>query len=281
MTDCIICGNKHFTPLYEGLLLQCQGCDFITANLNYHFFNSKEIYSEDYFNGSEYLNYFEDKLGIQYNFKNRIDEIKKWSKNPAIGKCLEIGCAYGFFGEVLIQNFPQINYQGIDIASEAVRTGQEKLKINLQEIDYLDFIVQGKLSDIFMWDVIEHLPKPEKFIEKASQELEKGGRIFITTGDISTFLPSFQKRKWRMIHPPSHLHYFSKKTISLLLEKNGFTVKKVSYPSIWRSVKQIHYSLFLLNKKSGFHSALNKLIPSKLYIPINTFDIMFVSAIKN
>ncbi len=84
-----------------------------------------------------------------------------------------------------------------------------------------------------------------------------------------------------MIHPPSHLHYFSKKTITLLLEKYNFKVTNVKYEAIYRSLKQIFYSLFILNKRNS--SICNKIfdkIPNNLFIPLNTFDIMHIKAIK-
>ena len=84
-----------------------------------------------------------------------------------------------------------------------------------------------------------------------------------------------------MIHPPSHLHYFSKKTITQLLEKNHFEVKAVLYKPVYRSVKQIFYSLFLLNKPgTKLREAIFKRIPEKWFIPLNTYDIMHVIARK-
>jgi hypothetical protein len=132
-----------------------------------------------------------------------------------------------------------------------------------------------------MWDVIEHLVNPEEFIQKASHETKKDGRIYITTGDISAWLPQRQKEKWRMIHPPTHVHYFTKKSISQLLDKHGFEIERISYPPVSRSIRVIFYSLFILNKK---HNALFKwiynLIPEKASIKLNTYDIMFVVAKK-
>jgi len=137
-----------------------------------------------------------------------------------------------------------------------------------------------------MWEVIEHLPEPSKVIKKASEELQSGGFIYITTGNIDALVPRWQKQKWRLIHPPSHLHYFSKKTLTRLLAESGFEIVKVSHPAIYRSVRQIYYSLFLLNNLSqkGFSYKLKirlyKCIPAGFSIPINTFDIMFVTAKK-
>ncbi len=66
-----------------------------------------------------------------------------------------------------------------------------------------------------------------KYISKISNEIGSNGRLYITTGDIESWLSKIQKKKWRLIHPPSHLHYFSKKTITQLLEASDFIVEKI------------------------------------------------------
>ncbi|MFM8243888.1 MAG: hypothetical protein ACKN86_13880, partial [Crocinitomicaceae bacterium] len=100
-------------------------------------------------------------------------------------------------------------------------------------------------------------------------------------GDISAWLPRKQKAKWRMIHPPTHVHYFTKKSITKLLNKYGYEIERISYPPVSRSIRVIFYSLFILNKKplKVFQWTYN-LIPEKASIKINTFDIMFVVAKK-
>lgn len=241
----------------------------------------KEIYSENYFKGDEYRDYIADKLVLQKNFSKRLNQIQTNNLPENKINALEIGCAYGFFGEVFTQNYKKAKYTGIDIAPEAIAYGKEILGMNLINQDYLTFPVDKKYTHVFMWDVIEHLPRSDLFIEKISEEIVKGGELHITTGDIEAMLPKFQKQNWRMIHPPSHLQYFSKKTLNSLLTKNGFEIRNVGYHPVYRSAKQIFYSLFLLNKSSrnGIEKIYNK-IPEKWFIPLNTYDIMHTIAVK-
>jgi hypothetical protein len=133
-----------------------------------------------------------------------------------------------------------------------------------------------------MWDVIEHLHNPHLYIQKVSETLAAGGHVYITTGDIAALLPRLQKRKWRMIHPPSHLHYFSKKTLSMLLARYGLNVTHVRYPGTARSLKQIYYSLYLLRKRETvFKKLVYAKIPERAFITLNTYDIMLVVAQKS
>lgn len=279
---CLVCGTKSFEKIYNDTLLKCNGCGFVTANLNMSEESLKAIYTENYFKGEEYADYLRDKDVLQKNFSKRIDFALSKFGSSRINNVLEIGAAYGFFAESLTKRLNGINFIGLDIAEEAIKYGKTELKQNLKAEDYLKYPApEKKYSDVFMWDVIEHLPTPELVIAKAAAETESGGRIYITTGDIDTFIPKMQKEKWRMIHPPSHLHYFSKKTISKLLEKNGYEVLHVKYPAVYRSMKLVFYALFLLNKKpSKFFTKIYNLIPEKWYFPFNSFDIMFVVAQK-
>jgi 2-polyprenyl-3-methyl-5-hydroxy-6-metoxy-1,4-benzoquinol methylase len=282
MKECLICGNHQFTPVYSQTLLKCIQCGFVTANLEINEDILNKIYTSNYFLGEEYLNYIQDKEIIQLNFEKRIQAIKKVIKNRLpVTNCLEIGCAYGYFGELLRKHWP-VPYKGIDVAVEAVQYGKESLKLDLVSGDYLSMQAQEKpYSDVFMWDVIEHLQLPHKFIRKISNEVLPGGRIYVTTGDFSSLLSHLQGKRWRLIHPPSHLHYFSKSNLTELLQANGFRIIKTEYLPVYRSIRQIFYSLFMLNKSKNIEDRLIRLIPEKWNIPVNTFDIVFIMAEKD
>jgi 2-polyprenyl-3-methyl-5-hydroxy-6-metoxy-1,4-benzoquinol methylase len=282
--NCQVCNHSEWVEIYNASLLKCSVCGFVTANLEISTDELKALYSEKYFKGEEYFDYKADKNFLQKNFKKRLKKIRKY--HPEVSNVLEIGCAYGFFAESLTKQYPSINYLGIDVSDDAINYASNVLKQNARCADYLTLKADQLYSDIFMWDVIEHLPEPASVIKKASSELKIGGHIYITTGDIDALLPRWQKHKWRLIHPPSHLHYFSKKTLSRLLTDSGFEIVQASYPTISRSANQIYYSLFLLKykDKNGFGYKLKNLfykcIPDWLSVPINTFDIMFVMARK-
>lgn len=281
MQKCIICDSNNNTLIYSSTLIKCNSCGFVTANLEISDEQLKSIYSENYFNGDEYLNYLSDKQTLQKNFSKRLEQIQTNNNSTIKINALEIGCAYGFFGELFKKKFKNANYTGIDVVSEAINYGKETFGLNLLFQDYLTFTTVEKYSHVFMWDVIEHLQHPDCFIEKISNESIKGCEIHITTGDIGALLPKIQKQKWRMIHPPTHLHYFTKNTLTLSLQKHGFEVQSITYKPIFRSVKQIFYSLFLLNKpKANFSNKVFQLIPEKWFIPLNTYDIMYIIAVK-
>jgi SAM-dependent methyltransferase len=279
---CLVCETVFTDYLYNKTLARCSSCGFITANMEVDQETLRKIYSVNYFNGEEYSDYKLDKQVLVENFRRRIRSIVKLVDPSGIKNMIEIGCAYGFFGEEMVRRFPGATYTGFDIAEDACMYAREELHLDARCEDFLDTEPGKTFTDAFMWDSIEHLSRPDLYIEKIGSLLEENGRIYITTGDIGALVPRVMKANWRLIHPPSHLHYFSKASLSQLLNKNGFSVQTISYPGNSRSMKQIFYSLFLLQKKGNSLSRLlYSLIPERWQITINTRDIMFVIAVKD
>jgi SAM-dependent methyltransferase len=281
MIHCIVCGNRQYKLIYSDTLKQCSSCGFATANIEYGKESLEKIYNKSYFFGEEYFNYLRDKNILQINFRKRLQYIDKHILNNFPETyCLEIGCAYGFFGEVLLKKW-RTTYLGIDIVCEAVDFAKSHLDLNAVRTDYLNFQPpQVPYTDIFMWDVIEHLQFPERFVEKASNEIVSGGRLYLTTGDFSSLLSKWQGKRWRLIHPPGHLHYFSKQTIKTFLDKWNFELVEMKYFPVYRSIQQTLYSLLVLNKSFKLFKKVVQLIPKSWYFSINTYDIMFVMAVK-
>lgn len=270
--NCIVCKNSRKEKMFKGLV-RCEGCGLVYYDNKLEKTDLKNLYQEKYFSGEEYYDYKKDKATIQRNFQHRLRDMNRYVKK---GDLFEIGCAHGFFLEVAKEFF---SVSGIDIAEEPTNFARKNLRLDAATGNYPDLKV-GKKRDVFcMWDTIEHLEKPDAFIEKISLELNSGGYLFLTTGDIASLVAKTRGPKWRMIHPPTHLYYFCPDTISKLLKNYGFEVIKITHPGIFRSLRQILYSLLFLDKK-GFKK-LKKMF-SKINIPIyiNTFDIMMVTARK-
>jgi SAM-dependent methyltransferase len=213
------------------------------------------------------------------NFGKRAQQIAK--NAPAPKDILEIGCAYGFFQQTISQTFKGVNYQGYDISQDAIAYANQHFGPHFSAENYLDAANSKTYDAVFMWDVIEHLSDPGAFLAKAHKECKPGAMLYLTTGDFGALLPRIKGKKWRMIHPPTHLHYFTKKSMTALLEKHGFEPVFFKYPPVYRSLGLIYFALFILNKKpSRFHQWMYSKIPKAAAIPINTRDIFFVGAQK-
>jgi SAM-dependent methyltransferase len=236
------------------------------------------VYGGDYFTGEEYLDYRSDEAFLKKNFRRRLVEVRQ--RCPQ-GRLLEIGAAYGFFLDLAQEYFDVI---GFEANPEAARYGRETCGVNIRTDDFLQ-ASPAELGPPFdvtvMWDVIEHLERPDLVLAKVNAVSRPGASLYITTGDIGSLVARLRGAKWRMIHPPSHLHYFSRATLKRLLSNRGFRVIGIRSVGVARSLRQILYSLLVLHlHRSGAYAALEKLVPATWGFTLNTFDIMQVLAEK-
>lgn len=274
---CILC--EHFTghePYYQKLK-KCKICSLVSANEIPGREDLERLYGEDYFFEGEYLNYLKEKDTLQKNFQKWIPLLKRFVPH---GNLFEIGSAYGFFLE-LARDFWAV--KGIDISKPACEYSKAQ-GLDVECGDFLEIPVEkGKYNIFCLWDTIEHLKTPHLYLKKINEVISQEGILCLTTGDIDAFVPRIRKGKWRMIHPPTHLFYFSKKTLSALLKKNGFRTVHISYVGFSRSLKRTLFGLSVL-KKGGKWKAIyeyyNRLKLGDLSFYLNLYDILLVIARK-
>jgi 2-polyprenyl-3-methyl-5-hydroxy-6-metoxy-1,4-benzoquinol methylase len=273
---CILCGRDATGNfLYPGIL-QCPGCGFVFADARLSADELQNLYQRNYFFGSEYLNYLEDKPALQRNFAARLRSLRSHS---AGGRLFEIGCAYGFFLELAQRYW---NVEGCDIAApacdEASRNG-----FRVTCGDFLGLSLPEKQFDVVtMWDTIEHLARPDLYVQRASALLKQGGVLCATTGDIGSTMAKMRKQRWRLIHPPTHLYYFDRPSITKLMEQSGLEVVHFEHCGYSRSVKQMLYSLLVLNHETALRKRLYDVLKPlfNFSVYLNLYDIMFVIARK-
>jgi len=278
-SNCIICDQNKFSQLYE-ILRKCNACGHVYAQINIPKDELFKFYDRKYFFGDEYSDYVADKKVTQINFKKRFSTLSKFIRPGKQLNLLEIGCAYGFYLDVVKNHFHTVT--GIDINEDGVRFAQDKLNLNAIHADLLDYdMSKSKYDVVCMWDTIEHLNNPQLYINKLSQNMDKGSILTFTTMDIASLNARFRKDRWRMIHPPTHIHYFSRKTAAMLLDKYGFDVVYSKYHGYYKSVDHVAYNLFVLrNNCPSVYKILKALGLTRLNIYMELFDIMHIVAVK-
>lgn len=274
---CIVCGaemSKHFK--IRGLMI-CPKCTFVCADINMSEIDAEKLYDSNYFCGCEYTDYVSDHVLHSNNFRRKLHIMEKVIGNLKSKKCYEIGSAYGFFLEQA-QNF-FFECSGIDISVDAIEYAQNVTKVNAVSGDFLNVDVLDKFDVVCMWDTIEHLANPKEYIEKVYDILKPNGYLCITTGDIGSVNAKIRGHKWRQIHPPTHLQYFSKNTLSKFVSECGFEVIKIFYPGNELSFRNIIYSIFCLKwgktKWYNKHSE-DKWLNGKVYVNFHDYIFMIV-----
>jgi SAM-dependent methyltransferase len=271
---CLVCNGGLGPSRYAGLL-QCVGCGFITADVYLSARELTNLYGSNYFHGEEYSDYLADQNTIKRNFRARLNVLLRYVKDPADKQLFEIGSAYGLFLNVARQYFQSV--QGIDVSQPAVEYARSELKVNVSQGDFLDHSLDRPIDVACMWDTIEHLQSPHLYIEKLAGSMKAGSIIAITTGDISSHMARFRGQKWRQIHPPTHLHYFSRSTLERLLNRYGFVVRYCGFDGAYRSLDMIVAILLKVRRnRPDLYSALQKTGLLKGDVYLNLFDIVYM-----
>jgi SAM-dependent methyltransferase len=237
-----------------------------------------ELYNERFFTEVEFSDYAADERFFRKNFCLRFKELKQFLDPKRHRDLLEIGSAYGFFLDEVRDCFESV--QGLDITDAGIQYARDNFGLNVTQADFLLHDFGGRKFDVVcMWDTIEHLRAPNEYVEKIASHTEPGALLAITTADADSFNARLRGRQWRMIHPPTHLHYFSAKTLTRLLDRFGFDVVYNRYCGYYRSLGNVAYNILVLRqKRRSLFSALEKTRLTSLGFYLNLYDIMFVVA---
>ena len=277
-TECLTCGDSRPpVALYPGIV-RCSACGYVSADMRLTDQELFELYNEEFFTGAEFSDYAADERYFRKNFRLRFRELKKFIDPARHERLLEIGSAYGFFLDEVRDQFASA--QGIDITEAGVAHARERFKLSVIQDDFLahDFDAE-KFDVVCLWDTIEHLRAPHLYVAKIAAHMQSGGLLAITTADVDSLNARLRKKNWRMIHPPTHLHYFSAATLERLLERHGFEVIYNRYCGYYRSVGNVAYNIFVLRQqRPALFKQLERMGVTRLGFYLNLYDIMYVIA---
>ena len=259
-----------------GGLLRCRHCGHAFAPPGATEEDLAAIYTEAYFAGEEYHDYLADKDVAQRNFRSRLRVLKRFIDPTRHRRLFEVGCAYGFFLDVARSSFQ--TGQGIDVSASAAGYARDKLGLDAVSGDFLKYDLDDCEFDVAcMWDTIEHLGRPDLFVTKLAAHMKSGALLAVTTGDFASLNAQIRREKWRLMHPPSHAHYFSIASMSAMLNRFGFDVVYARHCGYYRSLRSMAYGVFV--QKHGdtrIFDLMNRIGVGALPLYLNFYDIMYV-----
>lgn len=234
---CIICGKNELRkiPLIHEVsrydkkaygLYQCKKCGFtrpnplpyeddihseiydIPENIKFYDIKNKKIDRKN----EEYIYYFK-------HFKPYIDIIKSYGIK---GKAMDIGCGAGHLMIMMKEN--GLSVEGLEVSPILVKALlKDKLKVYCCDIKELK--KRNKKYDLVtMNQVLEHVVDPENFVKSVNRIVNKSGYLILAVPYIWGIIPKILRTKWYGLGYGQHLNFFSKESIRILLERNGFKV---------------------------------------------------------
>jgi SAM-dependent methyltransferase len=221
------CGHEKYKTISEVdkiKISQCQDCDFI--------FTARENYSDS---RTVYDSYYREKTGERFNFGiEYIVRAFRFSRAlrikfaaPGAKNILDIGSGRGWTLYYLKKYFGCKTAIGTQISIPAYQFSRGKLKLEIYNQDLLDINFSDKFDVIGLWHVLEHVPNPEAYVEKIYKLLNNKGILIIEVPNYNSWARKLTQSYWLAWDLKHHLTFFTAPSLSRLLGKYNFKIKKI------------------------------------------------------
>lgn len=239
INNCTLCNGAELTTLYKGIdkyfsnkevnFCICKKCNLVFLNPRPTASEYDEMYKTVFQDQRRSLQTIEEaiqrlKNKDSYNKKNQHLQYFKPYLDPT-SHCLEIGSGWGTMARVIKDNIG-CEVEAVEPSHLAAKTAQEYygLKVYNDTFDsfYEKYQDTKKFDFIYLFHVFEHLLEPDSFAVKIKQLLQPNGKILIAVPDLTN--PDQPNEKFFHME---HAFYYTPKTLSLLLSKNGFRIDNI------------------------------------------------------
>ncbi len=281
MTDleyvkCALCGEREEELLMEAQnthgshlitddkfnLVKCRNCGLIFINPRPKQNEIGRFYEIDYYTtGNRFKASIEKLITSYFNLRKKA-LIEKYKQSR---KLIDIGCGAGDF----LSSFPsnkwdlygiEPNRVGFDLSSKKVEG-----KIFNNNLSNCKF--QGDYFDVVtMWHAFEHVYDPNKELQEIKRILKEDGVFALAIPNIHSFGFKLGRKNWFHLDSPRHLYHYNSTTINNILNKNGFKVFRIDFPSVEYPLDLFHSLLNFFRK--------NKLVRTSLTSPLLIFSLL-------
>jgi 2-polyprenyl-3-methyl-5-hydroxy-6-metoxy-1,4-benzoquinol methylase len=184
---------------------------------------NKKIYNTKYYEDRDHLD-----LHLAETIKLFMDDFK-------LEKLLDVGCGTGRIVKFFNDNgFKSL---GCDIYEDALTFARKINKKNtIVKASAVKLPFKKNAFDIVISiSVIEHLTpnEAEVFIQESERVLKPGGFIFLVTPNYATPIRLLQGKKWFAYFDPTHINFYTPKSLSALLKSSGFIHTKTRFKTAY------------------------------------------------
>ena len=283
--DCNLCGSSThvpFRPENGRGLVQCQNCGLVYVSPRPDSNELYALYGESYFRNDDsgtvgYTNYLNDESNIRKSFNRRLERLERFVQ---VGRVLDVGCATGFFLAQAQERGWQV--QGLDVSHFAIEYAKNRFGFDVQRGSLLELDYPPNSYDLItMWDVIEHVPDPKRYVQRIAELLKPGGVFALATPDIDSIPARLTGKRWIGYKlSEEHVYYFSLRTLTRMLDEVGMDVIDSYHVG-----KYVTFNLFM-NRLSMYSPLMARIGGwverifhlSERSVFVNPFDIIAVTA---
>ena len=274
---CASCGHLHNNPVIKSTdrITNLPGLFSIVkcSNCSLQYLSPRPCKdSIGYYYPDDYQPFIETSKQVKPKRDTWLDSLRPaYKKIPNLkpGKLLEVGAASGNY-LMMMQNIGW-KVKGVEFSDYAASNARN-LGLDVQTGQIEDFSFSAKSFDLIVgWMVIEHLHDPNSFFKNARLYAKDNGYLVLSTPDCSSISRKIFGKYCYDLHLPAHLYHFTPKTITEILNKNGWDVEKI----IWQKNAMTFLNSSKIwakdNDKKLILKLINLIMKSAIFLPIKYF----------
>ncbi len=220
---CPSCGGTRFRSLFTKQEREFWRCDGCGVERQYPLPSNEQLeryYSTNYQSG-RLSSMLEEQEMIAVRAERRVREVLPHLPS---GRWLDVGCSSGAF--VRAARAEGVDARGIELAGPAVANARASgLPVERSRIE--EHIPEQPYDCVTAFDVLEHVQDPTSFVTNAKRLLGPSGKLALTVPNLASVTCRVMRRHWYFYIPDGHLYYFTPRTLTALLRRNGFEVERV------------------------------------------------------
>ncbi len=193
----------------------------------------KALYDQPaYFEGDQFGGYQSYDDQTAHSLPRVTEFLDRFPKNGEPLSILDIGCAYGTHLRLAADR--KWECFGVELSRHARQIAAERHGNLLTIVERIEDLPPRRFDLILMLDIIEHLPDPFPLFFSLFNKgaIAPATRILLTTPNAGGLDAAADPGKWAYRQPPSHLVYYSAKSLFRLMQRLRFREIRVTgaYP---------------------------------------------------
>ncbi len=208
--DGLIPTTKQFgTALSD--IVRCAGCGHMQLE---RFPSEAELDAEYATAASE--DYVDEEPGQRLSAQAVLERVER---HRSVGRLLDVGCWVGF----LMSEAERRGWETAGIEPSAFASARARDVLGLDVRTTGLFETEGQWDVVVLGDVLEHLTRANAALEKVASLTSPGGVLVLLLPDAGSRVARLLGKRWWSVIP-THVHYFTRKSIATMLEHHGYEV---------------------------------------------------------
>ena len=272
---CLVCaGRTRF--LYEKSdydVFRCTSCGLGEVRPIPTAEELETFYASTYYDGSTGWGYSTEygmlEHGLKKMYRRFLRRVEALYPNRRYRRVIDVGCAYGFFLDEVEEQWQPDELVAVDVTPEArernVARGRTFHSGFFEQVD----LPEGHFDFVFMGDAFEHVRDPLEVVRKFERILSPGGVVVVTTIDFGSWVARAFGRRWRLMTPPEHLHFWTRGSLQRVFHDRGFTGRVENY-WLYYPKSYVHRTA---REQFGIAPRFLDLLPGDI-VPVPSFDVV-------